>query len=644
MTPDEIAEAIDNGSLPADTPGAASWSEGVSNDDVTEFPTSAKGLAVTATHPGIVQLENLDNVTFVSMWEAFENADGGIGFPQSDQWLAIVQAMTDEFSDFQVSLAQLEEAQGWVGKTHEAAMANLNQSFAQLQVLLDGIGTQATLLGAFNKTIFQTQWYFRNWMGPYYSDFLKFPNHRDQIDQAYNSFAQQVMSVVYGTNINEIKVANPAFATGQTPDVGTIPDPTAAATGDSGAIPPPADPGTPTLPSSITTPGTSGPSNPSGLTLPDPSSLANAGGGLAGLGPGLSNLAGGAGDGFDPSQLPGGASISALTPPGVPSDGFDPSQLPGGANISALTPPGVPSDGFDPSQLPGAANISAPDPSQLPGAANISAPDPSQLNPVSPADPNGTSLPGNLPGSPDGTGDGSGGLSGLGSLGSGLSGLSGMGSPGGGGGGPAGAANGASGLGSQLSSALGPASDALKSATGAGQPLGGSVPGGMPGMDPKDLNSANEPGPDGAHAGGGGGAGIGGRGLDPARPGGAPVAGLGRGPALAGAPRLGSPGSQTAGAGGGGAPPGGGGGGQRGPAGKEHKANKALRRKRNGELVIGDPEAVVPVIGEDDADTEATESVPQTTPPTAVPPVRRSPPAPGARRAGLEQLRAELEL
>jgi len=106
---------------------------------------------------------------------------------------------------------------------------------------------------------------------------------------------------------------------------------------------------------------------------------------------------------------------------------------------------------------------------------------------------------------------------------------------------------------------------------------------------------------------------------------------------------MGVPGVQAAGAGSGsGAPPGGGG--QRGPAGKEHKANKALRRKRNGELVVGEPDAVVPVIGDDGADTEASEPLVPRLVPVAPAPARRPVPAAGARRPGAEQLRAELEL
>jgi hypothetical protein len=61
--------------------------------------------------------------------------------------------------------------------------------------------------------------------------------------------------------------------------------------------------------------------------------------------------------------------------------------------------------------------------------------------------------------------------------------------------------------------------------------------------------------------------------------------------------------SAQAGAGGGGSPSGGGhGGGGKGGEGKDHKGNKALRGSHNGQDLIGQPDAVVSVIGEDGAD------------------------------------------
>jgi len=72
--------------------------------------------------------------------------------------------------------------------------------------------------------------------------------------------------------------------------------------------------------------------------------------------------------------------------------------------------------------------------------------------------------------------------------------------------------------------------------------------------------------------------------------------------------RMKRPGAPAGGGSGSGSPGGGGAGaGQRGQNEKEHKANKALRTKANGELVIGDVDAVVPVIGDDQPDQNAAD-------------------------------------
>jgi len=614
LTAEQIDDNIEDGSSPEDTPGA-NWSIGVDNSDVTEFDTPVKGLTPPVKSPASVVPEAPGNLTFDSMLAAFQGASPFVGSTQSGMWQDIGQAILSELTQFKAAIASLDEQKLWVGKTHDAAMANFNESLAEPLAMANGIGTLSTLLDAFTDTIFQTRWYFLNWNTPYQQDLNRWPHHADEVKQGFDSFARDVFSTVYLPNIQAIAAANPGFNSDQQPNVNTTPPPPNTNTNGNDnppppppntniGPPPPADPGGPPPPPDIGAPNLNGAGGPNGANIPDLSNLTNAAAGLGNGGAGLSNLLGGpSGDGSN--------------------DGFDPSQLPGGSDVSALTTPGGSSDGFDPSQLPGGSDVGAPDLSQL--------------NPSSLTDPNGAGLLDNLPGSLDGTSsDGASGLSGLGSLGSGLSGLSSLGSPSGGG--PAGAANGAGGLGSQLGSALGPAADALKSATGTGQ--GGGAPGAMPGLDPKGLNAADGAGPGGARAG------LGGPGLDPARPAGVPVAGLGKEPAVGGAgvPRMGVPGGQGAGGSGSGAPPGGGGG-QRGPTGKEHKANKALRRKRNGELVIGEPDAVVPVIGDDGTDTEAPEPLaPRTTPPVSTPLGRRLPPAAGERRPGAEQLRAELEL
>jgi hypothetical protein len=82
----------------------------------------------------------------------------------------------------------------------------------------------------------------------------------------------------------------------------------------------------------------------------------------------------------------------------------------------------------------------------------------------------------------------------------------------------------------------------------------------------------------------------------------------------------------------GGGPAGGGGGGAGAGGGKEHKSSKALRSKNNGELVMGEVDAVVPVIGDDGPATEVAH-----VPESADRVVPQRPVAPTATRGGTER-------
>lgn len=148
--------------------------------------------------------------------------------------------------------------------------------------------------------------------------------------------------------------------------------------------------------------------------------------------------------------------------------------------------------------------------------------------------------------------------------------------------------------------AIGQAMDAAKNAAqGAQNPLGsGLPPEGVLGLGPQGLGGA------GAGKGGGGaGGGVPLRGLPSGLPTGAPATTAAKVTAPAAAAGLGA----GAGAPGAGAPAAG----QRAgdQNGKGHQVNKALRRKKNGKDVIGNPDASVPVVGADE-DAAQAESAP----------------------------------
>ena len=171
-----------------------------------------------------------------------------------------------------------------------------------------------------------------------------------------------------------------------------------------------------------------------------------------------------------------------------------------------------------------------------------------------------------------------------------------------------------------MKSGLDAASKAAQQAAGAGQKP-------IPSLREGALGLGDKPGAPKGSGGGaaaGGGAGAGGSGGLPAQQ---PAARLSTEAASGARPAV--PAASTAGAGamgGMGAPGMGGGGpaaGGKGADGKEHKGNKALRTRKNGSDIVGDTDAVVPVLGDSPPPAEETQ---QPAPPHRRIPGQRSTP------------------
>ncbi|WAJ46367.1 hypothetical protein OK015_07835 [Mycobacterium sp. Aquia_216] len=708
-TPEQIDDMINSGKLPANTPGA-DWSlfEALTNSDVSSLTTSQDEIqAITGTtaSPATVAVEDFTGVSFTTMLHDFQNASGTLDNGNGNALQQISASIINASDTFQQALMKQEATNQWVGKTHDAAIANINQSLPDVSNIGMGANALGLLIDAFSHTIFQTQWYLLKNADGYNESVTRWPNEIDEINQVYDSFAQNVMNTVYAPNITSIASNNPGFSTPtSSADPSSVPPPppdppppppdpppppppnnsdAAAAPPDNTPpppppnVPPPPDPGgNPPPPVLNTNLGPNG-------SIPAPGDLL---GNPAGADPfgGSNNSASGSGDFPLPSGVPGVGSSDFALPGGVPGAGSGdfplPSGDPGVGSSDFALPGGVPGAGSGDFPLPsgdpgvgssdfalpggvpgvGSSDFALPGgdpgagssdfvmPGGVPGVGSGNFPLPNATGLANPfggsgGSASGSSVPGGVPGGPavpngaantDPFVDASNPAGGAGNFvppsGVGTNNpLSGLSNPAGASGNPA---AGLSGLG-QAAQGLG---EPLQQALGAAQGHPGGMPeSGMPGgLGPKDLDALGKPG-GGAGHGPGGGAGIGPQGRDTLAPAGAPVAAASKGiPPLDSA--LARPGGVPLGAGGSpaGAPPGGGGGGQRGPGGKEHKPNKALRRKKNGELVLGDVDAVVPVIG-DDGPEEA--EAPQRTPAPPVPQTPRPSTAGTTRRAAFEQ-------
>ncbi|MEE6178378.1 hypothetical protein [Mycobacterium sp. 050134] len=622
LTPEQIDDMINSGKLPAGTAGA-NWGlfEALTNSDVSSLTTSQDELQQIAgitQNPAAVAVEDFTGVSFTTMFADFQGASGTLDNGNGSALQQISSAIVSASDTFQEALGQQEAQNLWVGKTHDAAIANITESLPDVTNIAMGANALGLLIDAFSHTIFQTQWYLNQNKPRYDESVSRWPNEVDEINQVYDSFAQDVMNTVYAPNITSIASNNPGFSTpaSSPPDSSSVPPPDTPPpppTDNNTPPPPPDNTGPPppvdntALPPPDPTPPPTDPSGappppqlntdlgPNGSVPPPGDPLAGAGinspfGGSGASGAGLGNFA-------LPSGVPGVGSSDFALPNGGPSGSSGSFPLPSAAGLANPFGSNAASGG---SALPGGV----PGGPSAPNGAPTSDPFSDISNPA------GSS--GNFP-LPSGTGATnpfSGATNSAGAATNPAAGLSGLGQA-------------AEGLGEPLQQALGAAQ---------GHPSG--MPGsGAPGFAPKDLDALGKPG-GGAGHGAGGGAGLGSQGRDTLGPAGAPVAAAAKAPqAPEGA--LARPGGAPLGAAGaGGAPPGGGGGGQRGPGGKEHKANKALRRVKNGELVLGDVDAVVPVIG-DDGPEEA--EPPQRAPVSPVPQPPRPAPTGTPRRPVLEQ-------
>jgi hypothetical protein len=626
LTAEQIDDLINSGTDAQNTPGA-NWGvwEALTNSDVTSLAVAqneVQSIAGITPMQSSVNMEDFGAVSFQSMWQAFSSASATLDNGNGATLQTVASNIIEASQTFQQSLATQEAKQDWVGKTHDAALENINQSLPDVANISSGANALGLLINAFSHTVFQTQWYFDENHNAYNASLDQWPNETDEINGVYDSFAQDVMNTVYEPNISSIAGNIPAFST-PINDPAPPPAPPTGSGGGGGSgggsnnTPPPPPPNT--TPPPPPPPNTTPPPPPPNLTTTPPP-------GLNGTPP--PGLNGTPPPGLNGTPPPG---LNGTPPPltnlnATPPPGFDASGLP---NDSGITDPSGGSDdstgGSGDFPLPNTAGITNPlsgSASALGGSGNPVA------GPGSSTAPNGAGITDPF----SSTGDPTAGSNDLG-----LPTGTGIGNPLGGSANPSSGSTGSGGSG--LSSGLGQAAQGLEQplqqALGAAQKSQSGMPGaGVPGGAPKDLDALGKPGTGGGHGGGGGGAGIGSQGRETLSPAGAPVAAATKETEFPGAASA-RPGTPV-GAGGspGGGSPGGGGGGQRGPGAKEHKANKALRRKKNGELVLGEVDAVVPVIGDDGP--EEAEPVQRPAAPPA-PQMPRPPVVSNPRRAGSEQ-------
>ncbi|KAA0096631.1 hypothetical protein CIW49_18300 [Mycolicibacterium sp. P1-18] len=326
--------------------------------------------------PAPLGLENFDSMDYETIYNRMTNVAENIAPGYQDTLRGVAQQVVQGLSDMKDRLQTLEGEGGWKGKTHDAAMANLQNSadvpaeFGKAALSLGVLSEYYSQTMSTNKHNICDQWEtYQDCLSWYYTQ-------TDDVKRYFNSFAIDVMKNYYSPEITDIAKNQPAVDATATPDVGGA----NGGDGSSTTQPQPAqdDPSlTPMTPRTAVIPAT--PTSSAAATNSEPIGAAGGGGSPSGSPPPFSppnssandpsggstgsGSAGGGGDGtsppsFNPSAAPNVKSPDLGSGGGEGSGAGSGKVLPADAGGSGGPPPSMPSLGATSPRLP---SLGAPD-------------------------------------------------------------------------------------------------------------------------------------------------------------------------------------------------------------------------------------------------------------------------------------------
>lgn len=170
-----------------------------------------------------VVLENFDGMDYETIRNRLMNVSENIAPGYNDTLRGVAQQIVKGVSDLRNRLETLESEGGWKGKTHEAALANLVQSYAVPEELRKGAMALGVLSEYFSQVMSTNKHNILDQWETYQECLRDYSSETDTVKQYFNNFARDVMKNYYSPQINDIAGHQPAVDSGATPEVG---DPT----------------------------------------------------------------------------------------------------------------------------------------------------------------------------------------------------------------------------------------------------------------------------------------------------------------------------------------------------------------------------------------------------------------------------------
>lgn len=154
-------------------------------------------------------------VSFQDVWDHMHPAGEDVTSGHAGKWEDAANLMLQAVNNYQTFLHAIAQSDNnLVGNTAEAAIANINSSFAQIDGAAKAAQAMVHLAPAFGTTIGNVVREVVNRKGDYDDDMNSWPDHRDEIKRGYDTLAQAVMAD-YASNIGQIATRNPDMTGGK---------------------------------------------------------------------------------------------------------------------------------------------------------------------------------------------------------------------------------------------------------------------------------------------------------------------------------------------------------------------------------------------------------------------------------------------
>ncbi|WP_158168104.1 hypothetical protein [Mycolicibacterium smegmatis] len=161
--------------------------------------------------PKSVDVENFRNLHYPDVANMLMNVSENISPGHKDGWHAVSEGILSDLDDFKTKLKTLEDAGGWKGETHDAAMKNLYLSYARPEIMARGAENMGIVTEYYSEIMSTTKHNILDQLDLYNDYLQKYPTHETETREFFDSFMRNCMGSIYTPEIKDVNDSLPGF-------------------------------------------------------------------------------------------------------------------------------------------------------------------------------------------------------------------------------------------------------------------------------------------------------------------------------------------------------------------------------------------------------------------------------------------------